>query len=102
MPLGPSRNRATPQIVVHTGCVLGQIRGWFDGAGAFVAGAVVLLVIAILALLLELQLPTAVLWTGQAVTGTERGGIAFLQGHGPGGPGSAAGHGVRKDGTGDP
>ena len=76
--------------------MLAQIRGWFDGAGAFVAGAVVLFLIAVLALLLELQLPTAVLWTGQAVTGTERGGIVFFQWHGQQRTFSAPGYGSAK------
>jgi hypothetical protein len=76
--------------------VLAQIRGWFDGAGAFVAGAVVLFIVAILALLLELQLPTAVLWTGQAVTGTERGGIVFFQWHGQQRTFSGPGYGSAK------
>jgi hypothetical protein len=45
----------------------------------FIAGATILFVVALLALLLELQSPEAVQWTGQAATGTERGGIVFFQ-----------------------
>ena len=59
--------------------MLGRIRGWFDGTGWFVAGAVFFFVFALLALLLELQAPESVLWTGTPVAGTERGGIVFFQ-----------------------
>ncbi len=57
------------------GCVLAWVRKCFDGAGWFVGGAVVLLVFALLAVLVELQSPDRVLWTGQQVVGTEQGGI---------------------------
>jgi hypothetical protein len=50
---------------------------WFEGSGWFVGGAVVLFVFSALALSLALQSPQAVLWTGQAVTGTEQGGIVY-------------------------
>jgi hypothetical protein len=56
----------------------------------------VLILIAVLALLLELQLPSAVLWTGQAVTGTERGGIVFYQWQGLERTISAPGYGSAK------
>ena len=59
--------------------MLARIRGWFDGAGWFVAGAIVLFAFALLALLLELQSPDSVLWTGTPVAGTERGGIVFYE-----------------------
>lgn len=55
--------------------MLGRIRGWFDGAGWFVGLAVALFVFALLAVLLELQSPDLVLWTGHRVAGTEQGGI---------------------------
>jgi hypothetical protein len=64
------------------GCVLARLRKWFDGAGWFVGGAVVLLVIALVAVLLELQSPDRVLWTGQHVVGTEQGGIVSYRWHG--------------------
>jgi hypothetical protein len=55
--------------------VLAWVRKCFDGAGWFVGGAVVLLVVALLAVLVGLQSPDRVLWTGQQVVGTEQGGI---------------------------
>jgi hypothetical protein len=66
----------------HTGCVLARVRKWFDGAGLFVGGAVVLFAIALLAVLLGLQSPDRVLWTGQQVAGTEHGGIVTYGWHG--------------------
>jgi hypothetical protein len=63
----------------HTRVVgaLAQVRKWYDGSGWFVAGAVVLLVFAALALLAGLQSSDRVLWTGQEVTGTEHQGIVY-------------------------
>jgi hypothetical protein len=55
--------------------VLAWVRKCFAGAGWFVGGAVVLLVVALLAVLVGLQSPDRVLWTGQQVVGTEQGGI---------------------------
>lgn len=55
--------------------VLAWMRKSFDGAGWFVGGAVVLFAVALLALLVGLQSPDHVLWTGQQVVGTEQGGI---------------------------
>jgi hypothetical protein len=51
----------------HTPVVgaLVQVRKWYDGPGWFVAGAVLLLVFAALVLLVGLQSPDRVLWTGQ-------------------------------------
>jgi hypothetical protein len=46
-----------------------------DGAGWAVGLAAVLFVFALLVVLLDLQSPDAVLWTGHRVTGTEQGGI---------------------------
>jgi hypothetical protein len=46
-----------------------------DGAGWAVGLAAVLFVFALLVVLLDLQSPDAVLWTGHHVTGTEQGGI---------------------------
>ena len=59
----------------HTGFVLAWMRKCFDGAGWFVGGAVVLFAVALVALLVGLQSPDHVLWTGQQVVGTEQGGI---------------------------
>ena len=61
--------------MADTGLMLARIRGWFDGAGWFPGLAAVLFVFALLAVLLELQSPDAVRWTGHHVTGTEIGGI---------------------------
>jgi hypothetical protein len=55
--------------------VLAWIRKCFDGAGWFVGGAVVLFAVALVALLVGLQSPDHILWTGQQVVGTEQGGI---------------------------
>ena len=60
-------------------CVLARVRKWFDGAGWFVGAAVVLLVIALLAVLAELQVPDSMLWTGQQVTGTEQQGLVYYR-----------------------
>jgi len=59
--------------------VLGRVREWFDGAGWFVGLAAVLFAFALLAVLLELQSPDLVLWTGHRVAGTEQGGIVTYQ-----------------------
>jgi len=50
-------------IPAHTRVVgaLARVRKWYDGSGWFVAGAVVLLVVAVLALLVGLQSPDRVL-----------------------------------------
>jgi hypothetical protein len=61
------------------GSVLTRVRNWFDGAGWFVGLAVALFVFALLALLVELQSPDRVLWTGQQVVGTEQRGIVSYQ-----------------------
>ena len=62
--------------------MLARVRESFDGAGWFVGLAVALFVFALLALLLELQSPDMVLWTGHRVTGTEQGGIVTYRWHG--------------------
>ena len=59
-----------------------RLRKWFDGAGWFVGGAAVLFVFALLAVLVGLQSPDRVLWTGQQVVGTEHGGIVTYWWHG--------------------
>jgi hypothetical protein len=59
----------------HTVGVLARIRGWFDGAGLSVAVAGALFLAAVLIALLALQSKSALLWTGQTVTGTEQGGV---------------------------
>jgi hypothetical protein len=51
------------------------MRKWFDGAGWFVGGAVVLFAFALVAVLAGLQSPDRVLWTGRQVVGTEQGGM---------------------------
>ena len=60
-------------------CVLARVRKWFDGAGWYVGGAVVLLVFALLAVLAGLQSPDSMLWTGQQVTGTEQQGLVYYR-----------------------
>src|SRR6201987_2388166 len=62
--------------------VLARVRKWFDGAGWYVGGAVVLLVFALLAVLVGLQSPDSLLWTGQQVTGTEQQGGVYYRGQG--------------------
>jgi hypothetical protein len=64
------------------GCVLARMRKWFDGAGWFVGGAVVLFFFALLALLVGLQSQDRVLWTGQQVVGTEQNGLVTYWWHG--------------------
>jgi len=76
--------------------VLVRIRGWFDGAGWFIGGAIFFFVIALLALLLELQSPESVLWTGTPVAGTESGGIVFFEWAGQQHQFSAPGYGSAK------
>jgi hypothetical protein len=61
---------------------LARVRKWYDGSGWFVAGAVVLLVVAALAVLVGLQSPDRVLWIGQQVTGAEHQGIVYYSWHG--------------------
>ena len=43
-----------PPWLILVVCALGRVRKWYDGAGGYVAGAVVLLVFALLALLVGL------------------------------------------------
>lgn len=59
----------------HAGGMPARVKAWFDGTGLFVGGAMALFVFALLAVLLELQSPEWVFWTGRQVTGTEQGGI---------------------------
>jgi hypothetical protein len=59
--------------------VLARVRKWYDGAGWYVGGAVVLLVFALLAVLAGLQSPDSMLWTGQHVTGTEHQGLVYYR-----------------------
>jgi len=67
------------RLAAHTGFVFGRVRNWFDGAGWFVGLAVALFVFALLALLVGLQSPDRLLWTGQQVTGTEQGGVIYYR-----------------------
>jgi len=76
--------------------VLVRVRGWFDGTGWFIGGAILFFVFALLALLLELQAPESVLWTGTPVAGAERGGIVFFQWAGQQHQFSAPGYGSAK------
>ena len=57
--------------------VLARVRGWFDGAGWFVAGAAALFLVAVLVATLVLQGGSRLQWTGQPVTATEQQGIAY-------------------------
>ena len=59
-----------------------RIRALFDGAGWYPGLAAALFVFALLAVLLELESPDAVRWTGQHVVGTEIGGIVSYRWHG--------------------
>lgn len=52
-----------------------RIRAVFDGAGLFLGLAIALFIFALLAVLLVLESPDAVRWTGQRVVGHEIGGI---------------------------
>jgi hypothetical protein len=81
----------------HTGGVLGRVRGWFDGAGWFVGLAVALFVFAALAVLLELQSPDLLLWTGHRVTGREQGGIITYRWDGQPYSLNAPGYGSHRD-----
>jgi hypothetical protein len=72
------------------------MRRWFDGAGWFVGLAIALFVFALLAVLLELQSPDLLLWTGHRVTGTEQGGIVSYRWHGQAYSLNASGYGSSK------
>jgi hypothetical protein len=63
--------------------VISAVRTRFEGAGCLGAIALLLCVLGVLALLLELQSPTAVLWTGRAVVAEDRGGVVLypVNGH---------------------
>lgn len=74
-----------------------RARGWFDGAGWFVGLAITLFVFALLMVLLELQSPDLLLWTGHRVAGTEQGGIVSYQWHGQAYSLNASGYGSSKD-----
>jgi hypothetical protein len=76
--------------------VLARVRRWFDGAGWFVGLAIALFVFALLAVLLELQSPDLLLWTGHRVTGTEQGGIVSYRWHGQPYSLNASGYGSSK------
>jgi len=56
-----------------------RVRNWFEGAGWFVGLAAVLFVFALLAVLVGLQSPDSLLWTGQQVTGTEQQGVVYYR-----------------------
>jgi hypothetical protein len=76
--------------------VSARVRSWFDGAGWFVGLAIALFVFALLMVLLELQSPDLVLWTGHRVVGTEQSGIVSYRWHGQPYSLSASGNGSSK------
>ncbi|HEX4831043.1 MAG TPA: hypothetical protein VH478_08125 [Trebonia sp.] len=61
--------------------MIGRIREWFDGSGLYLAGAGVLLALALLSALLSLQVD-GLMWTGQPASGTEQNGIVYYTWHG--------------------
>lgn len=67
------------RLAAHTGFMFARVRNWFDGAGWFVGLAVALFVFALLAMLVGLQSPDRLLWTGQQVTGTEQRGVIYYR-----------------------
>ena len=73
-----------------------RIGRWFDGLGLFVGPAIALFVLALLVVVLEVQTPEILLWTGHRVTGTEQGGIVFYQWHGQNYSLNAPGYGSAK------
>ena len=77
--------------------MIDRVSRWFDGAGWFVGLAAVLFAFAVLALLLELQSPDLVLWTGHRVSGTEQGGIVTYRWHGQQYSLNANGYGSARD-----
>ena len=70
------------RMIAPAGAVRARMGAMFDGAGWFVGPAVALFVFALLVVLLELQSPDRVLWTGHRVVGTEQRGIVFYRWHG--------------------
>jgi hypothetical protein len=77
--------------------VLARVRSWFDGAGWFVGLAAALFAFALLAVLLQLQSPDLVLWSGTRVAGTEQGGIVTYRWHGQQYSINAVGYGSAKN-----
>ena len=59
-----------------------RLRGALSGLGCLGVVAAFLLVLGLLALLAELQSPSAVLWTGEHVTGHDKGGVVLYPLHG--------------------
>ncbi len=82
--------------MVHAGGMRARVGGWFDGAGWSVGLAAALFVFALLVVVLELQSPDLVLWTGHRVVGTEQGGIVRYQWQGQGYSLDAPGYGSSK------
>ena len=98
---GPQLTGAREPLVVsrlpgHTGFVFARVRNWFDGAGWFVGLAVALFIFALLAVLVGLQSPDKLLWTGQQVTGTEQRGIIYYTWQGQSYTLDASGYGSSK------
>jgi hypothetical protein len=83
-------------LTIDTGGMFARVRSWFDGAGWFVGLAIALFAFALLMVLLELQSPDLVLWTGHRVVGTEQGGIVSYRWHGQPYSLNASGYGSSK------
>lgn len=73
-----------------------RLRAWFDGVGVFAGTAALLLAFALLAVVLEVQSPDLILWTGHRVAGTEQGGIVYYRWHGQNYTLDARGYGSSK------
>jgi hypothetical protein len=73
-----------------------RIGRWFDGLGLFIGPAIALFVLALLVVVLELNTPEILLWTGHRVVGAEQGGIVFYRWHGQNYSLDAPGYGSSK------
>jgi hypothetical protein len=82
--------------MADTGLMRARMSALLDGVGWFAGLAVALFVFALLAVLLELQSPDVVRWTGQRVVGTELGGIVSYRWHGQAYSLDAPGYGSAK------
>ena len=63
----------------QTGLVRGRLKAMLDGAGWSVGLAAALFAFALLFVLLDLQAPESVLWTGHRVVATEQQGLATFR-----------------------
>jgi hypothetical protein len=59
--------------------MLARVRKWFDGAGYFLGGAIVLLIFALVVVAAGSQSQDHVLWTGHEVIGTEQNGLVYYR-----------------------